>query len=79
MTLVKGDLEAPFSMATTRDVGESATPFHGLLYFTLDPYLIVLNVKQGTIFCVFGMTQLGIEFSSPRQLVNTLLISQWPI
>ena len=30
-------------------VGEGATPFPGLLHFTLDPYLIVLSVKQGGI------------------------------
>ena len=30
-------------------VGESATPFPGLLHFSLDPYLIMLSVKQGGI------------------------------
>ena len=30
-------------------VGEGATPFPGLLYFTLDSYLIMLSVKQGGI------------------------------
>ena len=30
-------------------VGEGATPFLGLLHFTLDMYLILLNVKQGGI------------------------------
>ena len=30
-------------------VGESATPFPGWLHFTLDPYLIMLSVKQGGI------------------------------
>ena len=30
-------------------VGEGATPFPGLLHFTLDPYLIMLSVKQGSI------------------------------
>ena len=30
-------------------VGESATPFLGLHHFTLDPYLIILSVKQGGI------------------------------
>ena len=28
-----------------RGVGESATPFPGLLHFTLDPYLIMLSVR----------------------------------
>ena len=44
MTLVEGDLKAPFSIATT-----GATPLPGLLHFTLDPYLILLSVKQGGI------------------------------
>ena len=30
-------------------VGEGATPFPGWLHFTLDPYLIMLSVKQGSI------------------------------
>ena len=30
-----------------RCVGESATPFPGLLHFTLDPYLIKMSSKQG--------------------------------
>ena len=30
-------------------VGEGATPFPGLLHFTLDLYLIMLSVKQGGI------------------------------
>ena len=34
-------------------VGEGATPFLGLLHFTLDTYLISLNVKQGGIKCQF--------------------------
>ena len=41
-----------------------ATLFPRLLNFTLDPYLIMLSVKQGGIkyhFWVFGMTQPGIE------------------
>ena len=42
-TLVEGDPKAPFS------VGEDATPFRRLLYFTLDPDRILLNVKQGGI------------------------------
>ena len=32
-----------------RGVRESATPFSGLLHFTLDTYLISLSVKQGDI------------------------------
>ena len=39
-TLVEGNQKAPFSIAT---------PFPGLLHFTLDLYLIMLSVKQGSI------------------------------
>ena len=38
-TIVEGDPKAPFSIATTP----------GLLHFTLEPYLIMLSVKQGGI------------------------------
>ena len=54
---------------------EDATPFPGVLYFTLDPYLIMLSVKQGGIkyhFWVFGMTPPGSEAKSPWPLANTL-------
>ena len=30
-------------------VGVDATPFPALLHFTLDPYLIILSIKQGGI------------------------------
>ena len=33
----------------SRGVGEGATPYSGLLHFTLDTYLILLSVKQGGI------------------------------
>ena len=46
-TVVESDLKAPFSIATT--LGEGATPLPGLLYFTLDMYLIMLSFKQGGI------------------------------
>ena len=39
----------PFQQLLHRGVGEGATPFPGLLHFTLDPYLIMLRVKQGGI------------------------------
>ena len=48
-TVVKGDPKAPFSIATTTTPKEGATPFLGLLHFTLDPYLTMLSVKQGGI------------------------------
>ena len=44
VAMVEGDPKAPFSIATTQGVGEGATPFPGLLHFTLDPYLIMLSV-----------------------------------
>ena len=46
--IVKGDSKVPFSIATTpKCAWEGATPFPGLLYFTLDTYLMMLSVKQG--------------------------------
>ena len=46
-TLLKGDPKAAFSIASRRRCkGGGATPFPGLLHFTLDPYLIMLSVKQ---------------------------------
>ena len=39
----------PFQKLLHRGVEEGATPLAGLLYFTLDPYLILLSVKQGDI------------------------------
>ena len=35
VTKVEGDLKASFSIATTRNVQEGATPIAGLLHFTL--------------------------------------------
>ena len=55
-TVVEGDQKAPFSIATTLKcvyVCGGATPIPGLLHFTLDPYLIMLSVKQGGIKCYF--------------------------
>ena len=65
MTSIEGVPNAPFSIAPTPlGVREGAIPFPGLLDFTLDPYLIMLSVKQGGIkyhFGVFGMSRPGIE------------------
>ena len=44
-TVVEGDPKSPFLIG----VGEGAIPFPGFLHFTLDPYLIMLSVKQGSI------------------------------
>ena len=46
--IVKGDSKASFSKVTSPEgIGESATSFPRLLHFSLDPYLIMPNVKQG--------------------------------
>ena len=49
MTIVEGDPKASFSIATTPRCMGGATPFPGLLHFTVDPYLIMQSVKQGFI------------------------------
>ena len=57
-TFVEGDPKALFSIATTPRCrgGEGATPSSGLLHFTLDPYLIMLSVKQGGIkYCFLSL------------------------
>ena len=48
-TIVEGDPKAPFSIATTPRCRGGRYSFPGLLHFTLDPYLIMLSVKQGGI------------------------------
>ena len=76
-TLVDGDSKARFSISTSPRCRGGPNSVPGLLNFTLDPYLIVLSVKQdGTKyhFWVFGMTRPGIEPRSPGPLVNILLI-----
>ena len=49
MIIIKGDLKAPFSITNTSRCREDTNPFPGLLHFTLDPYFIMLSVKQGGI------------------------------
>ena len=46
VTIVEGDLKAPFSMATTPRCRGGHYTFPGWLHFTLDTYLILLSVKQ---------------------------------
>ena len=41
-----GDSKALFSIATTSRCRGGRYSFPGLLHFTLDPYLIMLSVKQ---------------------------------
>ena len=48
-TIVESNPKAPFSIATTPRCRGGATPLPGLLHFTLDPYLIMLSVKQDGI------------------------------
>ena len=48
-TVVEGDLKAPFLIATTPRCWGGHIHLPGLLHFTLDPYLIMLSVKQGGI------------------------------
>ena len=47
--IVEGNPKAPLSIATTPRCRRGATPYPGLLHFTLDPYLMVLSAKQGGI------------------------------
>ena len=48
-TIVEGNPKAPFSIATTPRCRGGRYSFPGWLYFTLDPHLIMLSVKQGGI------------------------------
>ena len=74
-TIVEGDLKGPFSIAYyTKVLGRALLLSPVLLHFTLDPYLLMLSVKQRGIkyhFWVFGMTRPGIEPKSPGPLTNT--------
>ena len=47
--IVEGDSKAPFSIATTPRCREGRYSFLWMVYFTLDPYLIMLIFKQGGI------------------------------
>ena len=49
VTEVEGDPKAPFSIATTLRRREGVTSFPRLLHLTLDTYLKLLSVKQGSI------------------------------
>ena len=52
-TIVEGDPKAPFSIATTPRCKGGPYSLPWLLRFTLDPYLIMLSVKQGGIKYLF--------------------------
>ena len=63
----------PFSIVNTpRCTGRVLPTFSGLLHFTLDPYLIMLNVKQSGIryYLAFGMSPPKIELRCPRRLAR---------
>ena len=50
-TIVEGNPKAPFSIATTPMCRGGRYSIPGLLYFTLNPYLIVLSKEaSSTIF-----------------------------
>ena len=67
-TVVEDDPRAPFSIASTPKCRAGRNSFPWIAPLTFDMYLIMLSVKQGGInnhFCVFDMTQPGIEPRSP--------------
>ena len=68
VTIVEGNPKAPFSIATTPRCRGGHYSFPGLLYFTLDPYLIMLSVKQRGIKYHF----LSLWYDSTGPLANTL-------
>ena len=49
MNFIDGDQKAPFSIDTTTRCRGARYSFPWLFLFTLDPYFIMLNVKQGGI------------------------------
>ena len=52
-TVVEGNQKAPFSIDTTQRCRGGHYPFPGLLHFTLDTYLILLNVSVNyTVFAL---------------------------
>ena len=65
VTLVESDPKDPFSIAVYRSVGEGATPFPGILHFTLNPYLIMKR-GIGYHFEFFVWLDLGLNSLSRR-------------
>ena len=51
--VVEGDPKASFSIPTTPRCRRECYFFPGLLHFNLDPYLIILRVKEKSIKCHF--------------------------
>ena len=63
-------------------MGEGAIPFPGLLYFTLDLYLIMLSVKQGSIkhhFLSLWYDDLGLNSGLPSHWRTFYWLRQWTI
>ena len=56
-TLVESDPRAPFSIATTPSCRRGCYLFPGLVYFTLNPHLIMLSVKPGAVSCTIFCLQ----------------------
>ena len=70
-TVVDGEPKAPFSISTTPRSWGGHNSFPRIAPLTLDPYLIMMSIKQGGTkypFWVFGMTRRGIEPWSSRLL-----------
>ena len=81
-TVVKGDQKAPFSIATTLRCRGGYYSFSGLLYFTLDMYLIILSVEQGGIkyhffFKSFVLLDLGLNPGLPDHWWTLYPLGQW--
>ena len=49
LTIVEGNLKVPFSIAIIPRCGRRCNPFPWIAPLTLDPYFIMLSVKQGGI------------------------------
>ena len=76
-TVVEGDPKTPFSIAINPKCKGRYYFFPGTTPLTLDPYLIILSVKQRhqvPFKRVFDMTHSRIEPRSLRPLANVLTI-----
>ena len=77
LTIVEADLNASSSITTTPKYRGERYSFLWIAPLTLDPYLLMLRVKQGVIknhFYVLGMTRPVIEPWSHKPFANTLTI-----
>ena len=74
-TLVEGDTKVPFSIATLSRCKGGSYSFRGLLHFTLNADIIMLNVKQGGIKYYFlSLCYDSTKDWTPEPWVNDLLI-----